>query len=171
MEPTKLPKTIVIPASAYRESLRRLVLELWDDGAWKRLSEDKTDPWDRLTTDDLRWQANAMRRLWRERRFWLRRELLARWPADAQQMLHQAIESRFSTVESHPAVRVSAVRFASWLLNDPCFVADESKIENDRIARLMTISGQCDWLASGGDAEVARLLGLWVEDVVADNES
>jgi len=165
----KFQKTIVISGNGYRDCLQRLAFELWDEAAWDRLDKALDEAKKEVTTDDLRWQFRATRKVLRTP-FFRRAQVLAGWPDDAQQMLRTRIVERISASEGHPAVRVSAVKFPSWLTGEVLYVTRAEKIENERIRRLAVMSGYCDWLSRGGDAEVGRLLALWVEDVVADDE-
>ena len=168
MEP-KFQKTIVISGNGYRDCLQRLAFELWDEAAWDRLDKALDEAKKEVTTDDLRWQFRATRKVLRTP-FFRRARVLAAWPTDAQQMLRTWIVERRSASEPHLAVRVSAVKFPSRLTGEVLYVSRAEKVENERIRRLAVMSGYCDWLSRGGDAEVGRLLALWVEDVVADDE-
>jgi len=154
MEPTKLPKTIVIPVKVYQSLVMQLIDELWDELTYHRLYEE-------VKYDRSIWEIQATQSLLRsalELEVDARRDALLQWPWGDQWRVADWLLSMFVDVRSQRWLRVDHRR-SRWVEYVPSG-AKRANAEHERMLRaLQDEEGIRLWVERGGDQDFARRVG------------
>lgn len=155
---TSWPRTISIPAVAYRFALDQFLIEAWNEQDVDRLADAPAPPDDGETRRATRLLLGRLARC----RWTRRRTVLKNVDAGLQRYAALWLIDFSGRAPTCGFVRVSPRRFSAWLWGLPAAAATPNDEQTSAWCDLLHAPSYFEWIERGGCPEAGRYLALWV---------